>query len=197
MKQHTHGMHEHHTQQAIAQMPQITGPDAFGTTAVGELSKDRIDAIADPSEHRTPTVSSLRTGFAEGSLQDNADFAQSRLQSGKPVVAVAHQQPTGVRGQVPDDLTLMHIGRSQVHLGNDSRPTQAYVQAKAIKRLPTGMVFAKAGHVYVCRELQRTVVNKLIRIQLKQSTYDLVQSLSLLLKQDLLITLKVVRCLDL
>ena len=69
------------------------------------------------------------------------------LQGGKPVVAVTQQQPAGACRQVPDHLALMHVGGSQVHLGDHAWPTQAQVQAKAVKRLAAGMVFAKAGRV--------------------------------------------------
>src|SRR5205823_2291034 len=110
-------MHQYHTQPTITQMPQITSPYAFRTAAVSELSKDGIDAIADPSQHGTPTVSRLRVGFAERSLQHHADLAQSRLQSGQPVVTIAQQQPTRACCHVPDDLPFLHVGRSQVHLG--------------------------------------------------------------------------------
>gem|GEM_PF-6725450 len=92
IEQDTKRMHEHHAQQAMTQVPQITRPDAFGSTAIGQLPKDGIDAIADPAQHRTPTVSRLRTGFAEGGLQDDTDLAQGRVPGGKPVIAVS--QPT-------------------------------------------------------------------------------------------------------
>ncbi len=147
IEQDTDDVHEHHAQQAIAQVPQITRPDAFGTTTIGQLSKDGIDAIAHPSQHGTPTVSRLRTGFTERSLQDDADLSQGCLQGGQPVVAVAQQQPTGACRQIPDHLAFMHVGGSQVHLGNDSWPTQAQMQAKAVKRLAAGMIFAKASRV--------------------------------------------------
>ncbi len=147
IEQHTNGMHKHHAQQAIAQVPQITSPDALRPTAVRQLSEDGIDAIAHPSQHRTPAVSGLRAGFAKRSQQHHPNLAQGRLQRGQPVVAISQEQPARACRQIPDDFTLMHVGRGQVHLGNDSRPTQPQMQPKAVEGLPTGMIFAKAGTV--------------------------------------------------
>jgi len=131
----------------IAQMPQITGPDPLGPAAIGQLPKDGIDAIADSSEYCAPTVRGLRTGFAKGSQQDHPDLAQGRLHAGQPVVAVTQEQPAGACRHVPDDLALRHVSGSQVHLGDHAGPTQAHVQAKAVKGLAAGMIFAKAGGV--------------------------------------------------
>jgi hypothetical protein len=131
----------------IAQMPHIPCPDPLGSAPIGQLPKDGIDAIADPAQHSTPTVSGLRTSFAKRSLQDHADLAQGRVPGGKPVVAVAQQQPTAARCQVPHHFALMNVGGSQVHLSDHSRPTQAPVQTKAVEGLAAGMIFAKAGRV--------------------------------------------------
>lgn len=136
VEQHTDGMHEHHPQQAIAQMPQISRPHAIGSAAIGQLAKDR-----------TPTVCRLRDRFPEGSQQHHTDLAQSRLQGRQPIVVVAQEQPTGLCRHVPDHLAFMDIGRSQVHLGDHAGPTQPHVQAKAIEGLAAGMIFAIAGHV--------------------------------------------------
>jgi len=147
IEQDTQGVHEDHAQQAIAQMPHITRPDSLSSTAIGQLSKDGIDAVAHATQYGTPTVSRLPTGFAKRSLQHDTDLAQGRVPGGKPVVAVSQQQSTGACRQVPHDLALMHIGGSQVHLGDDAWPTQAHVQPKAVEGLTAGMVFTKASCV--------------------------------------------------
>jgi hypothetical protein len=85
IKQDTDRMHEHHAQQAIAQMPDIACPDAFGPAAIGQLSKDGINAIANSSQHRTPTMGRLGTGFAKGNQQDDAHLAQGCLHQRQPI----------------------------------------------------------------------------------------------------------------
>jgi len=147
IEQDTRGVHEHHTQQAIAQMPQITRPNSFGSAAIGQLPENGIDARAHPSEHRAPTVRELRTGFAKRSQQHHANLAQGRLQGGQSVVAVSQEQPAGACRHIPDHLALMHIGEGEVHLGDHAGPAQAQMQAKAVEGLAAGMVFAKAGRV--------------------------------------------------
>lgn len=67
IEQDTDRVHNHHAQQAIAQMPDITRPNSFDSAAISQLSEDGIDAIADSSEHCAPTVRGLRTGFAKRS----------------------------------------------------------------------------------------------------------------------------------
>jgi len=59
----------------------------------------------------------------------------------------AQQQPTHIGRQVPDDLALMDVGRSQVHLGDHAWPTQTHVQPKAREGLVAATIFAKAGRV--------------------------------------------------
>jgi hypothetical protein len=41
----TQHMHQDQAQDAIAQMPQISRPDAFELTAIGQLSKHDVDEI--------------------------------------------------------------------------------------------------------------------------------------------------------
>ncbi len=50
--------------QAHAQVSQITGPDLFDRTAIHQVPKDGINAIAHPSQHHTPTACRLGTAFA-------------------------------------------------------------------------------------------------------------------------------------
>ncbi len=54
IEQPTDGVHEYHTQQAIAQVPQIPRPYAFGSTAISQLPKDGIDAIPHAPEYCAP-----------------------------------------------------------------------------------------------------------------------------------------------
>ena len=46
IEENNHGVHEWQAQGAIAQVPQITRPDAFEPTAIDQLAKDGFDAIA-------------------------------------------------------------------------------------------------------------------------------------------------------
>ena len=50
IKEKAHGMHQKVAQQASAQMPQITRPDSFHVTAIGQLSEHRVDEIAHASK---------------------------------------------------------------------------------------------------------------------------------------------------
>ncbi len=92
VEQDTERVHQNHAHYPVAQMPQITRPDPCDSAAIGQLSKDRIDAVAHPAQYSTPTVSGLSASFAKGSLKDHSDFAQICLQIGQPVVAVAQEQ---------------------------------------------------------------------------------------------------------
>ena len=140
-------VHERHTHNAITQMPQITRPEPLHAAAIGQLSENRIDAVAHATQNGTPAMSRLSTGCAERSLQDHADLAQSGLQVGQPLVAIPQEQPSRPRRQVPDDLALMPSGGSQVHLRDDAGPAQPHMQSKAREGLPTGVIFAVAGRV--------------------------------------------------
>ncbi len=131
----------------IAQVPQIASPDALNSTSVGQLSKDRINAIAHAAQYRAPTVCRLLAGRAYGRKPDNADLAQRGSHCRQPIVAVTHEPPARACGHLPDDLAFMHIGGCQLHLGDHPRPAQPHVQTKAIERLAAGMVTACAGGV--------------------------------------------------
>ncbi len=129
----------------IAQVPQIASPDALNSTSVGQLSKDRINAIAHAAQYRAPTVCRLLAGRAYGRKPDNADLAQRGSHCRQPIVAVTHEPPARACGHLPDDLAFMHIGGCQLHLGDHPRPAQPHVQTKARERLAAGMVTACAG----------------------------------------------------
>ena len=131
----------------IAQVPQIASPDALNSTSVGQLSKDRINAIAHAAQYRAPTVCRLLAGRAYGRKPDNADLAQRGSHCRQPIVAVTHEPPARACGHLPDDLAFMHIGGCQLHLGDHPRPAQPHVQTKARERLAAGMVTACAGGV--------------------------------------------------
>lgn len=145
IEQDAESVHENHVQQAIAQMPQILRSDSFSTTEIGQLPKGRIDAIAHPIQYGTPTVRRLGTGFAEGGQQGHVQLAQGLLELREPLVAISQQQTGCSCGPPPDYLALMHVGRSQAHLGNRPWPTHTHLQSKAVKDLPIGMIFLKAG----------------------------------------------------
>lgn len=99
IEQDTDRMYERHTQQAIAQMPEVSW--AFDSTAIGQLPKDGLNAIANTSQGGTPTRDGLRTGFTKRSPQDHTYLAQGCLQCRQPVVAIAQELTTvpAVRSQ--------------------------------------------------------------------------------------------------
>src|SRR5438094_370505 len=104
IEQSANGIHEWHTQQTIAQMPQVTCPQPFGFAALDQLSEDRVDARSHPSQDRTPIVGRSSTGLAKRSKKDDADLLQRLVELGQPIVAIS-QQPSPVPClQVPQDL---------------------------------------------------------------------------------------------
>jgi hypothetical protein len=147
IEQQTKCVHEGHAQQAIAQVPQIACPDTFGPTAIGQLPKDGIDAIAHPTQHGTPTVGWLVLGTAVGCQLDDTHASQRFFELGQPIVAITQQQPAGSGCQLPGHIAFKQVGWRQAHLGDHAWPTQPHMQAKAIEGLPTGMIFAIAGRV--------------------------------------------------
>ena len=54
------GMHQNVSQQAVTQMPHITRPDTFHLTAIGQLTKDRVDEVANAPQNRTLVGCRLR-----------------------------------------------------------------------------------------------------------------------------------------
>lgn len=73
-------MHEHQAQQAVAQMPDVMRPHAFGSSWLHQLPKKRINAIEHPAQHRTPTVRWLILGAAKGGQQEHSRVPQSLLE---------------------------------------------------------------------------------------------------------------------
>lgn len=136
VEQDTEHVHENYTQQAIAQVPQITHPDPFDSAAVNQLPQDD-----------TPRVGRLYARLTERSQQDNVQLKQSGSQIRQPIVAVSQQQSSGASRQVPDHFSFMDISRSQVYVRNHSRSAQTSMQAKAVEGLPTRMIFTKACRV--------------------------------------------------
>jgi len=49
-------MHEHDAQQAIGEMPAITGPDPFDGTALDQLAEDRLYPVAYPAQNAAAPV---------------------------------------------------------------------------------------------------------------------------------------------
>ncbi len=72
VKKDRDSMHEHHAQQAIALMLAVACPDPLDPTAIDQLTKDGVAAIAHRPQHDTPTVRRSMFGSAERSDQDNA-----------------------------------------------------------------------------------------------------------------------------
>jgi hypothetical protein len=139
-------MHQNVAQQAVAQMPQITRPDSFHLTAIGQLTKDRIDEVANAPQHRTLVRGRLRCmRLPEWGLQQNTFRAQVGLQIGKPIVAIPHDQARGAFQQERHNFSIGFIGRCQEDTGEQTRPTQLRMHPKAIKRLSLRMIFAIAG----------------------------------------------------
>ena len=171
-------MHKYHAQQAIAQMPQVSLPDPFGTAANSQISEDSINGIVHPARHGT----SNHTGFPERNKQVNPELAQDELGDGQPILSASQEQSIGACRQHPDNLALMHIGRSQVNLGNQSWPIQANVKAKAVENLAADMIFAKAGHfvkaiaaIDLCKLAdgnEETIDNAYGRVMKQQTTTD-------------------------
>lgn len=144
VKENVNSMHQDHTEQAIGQMPKIARPHPFDLTAIGELSKNGVDAVAHAPQDGTPTVRWLMFSRAIGGNQGNVAALQRFLQARQPVVAIAQQLPLRAFAQIQHDLAFMHVGRCQSQLGNDPWQAQTHMQAKAVKGLARRMIFAIA-----------------------------------------------------
>jgi hypothetical protein len=141
IEQNGHRMHEHHTRQAITQMPAITSPHAPGTAAVNQLAEGGSNAIAQAPQHCAPTMSRCMVGRAKRSKRTAAPRAQSLVEARKPGGAFPQQPACGAFGAIKDSLALMHVGRSEGYPRNDPGSTQLHVDTKAIKGLASRMVF--------------------------------------------------------
>ena len=150
-------MHQDGSQEPIAQMPEIECPHSFECASVCQLPKDGIDEIAKPSQGWLLIGCRFgRMGFAEGSLQHDALHAQVRLHVGQPIVAVSQHNAVGAFQHNRCDFPIVLIGRSQEDMGDDPRPAQAQMQAKAIQDLSVSMIFAVAGYAAKAATPRRT-----------------------------------------
>jgi hypothetical protein len=143
---HNSVWHQNATQQAVAQMPQISRPHPLHLTTICQLTENGINEIA----HSTQDLAVIGGGFggvseAKWGLQENAFRAQKGLHIGQPIVAVS-QDYTGCAFQHKrNDLSIGFIGWCQKQVGEHARPTQLGMQAKPIKRLSIRMIFPIAG----------------------------------------------------
>jgi hypothetical protein len=149
-------MHEHHAQQAIAQMPQIPRPDPFGPTAVDELTENGLNALAHSTQDGTPTVRGRMFGGAKRGEQDNAQSSQAGFEFRQPIIAVAQQQTGRTRGQLAGRFAFMHVGCSQVQVGDDAGPGDGRMEAKAVEGLSHRVIEAFARLAFKARAARRT-----------------------------------------
>src|SRR5579863_4993730 len=139
-------MHQNVAHQTIAQMPQITRPDPLHLTAIGQLTKDGVDEVANTPQDRT--LVSCRFGgmrFAEWGLQENAFRSQESLQLGKPIGAIPQDYSCGAFQQERHNFSISFIGRGQEHAREQTGPTQLGMQPKAMKRWAIRKIFPIAG----------------------------------------------------
>src|SRR5579875_2211303 len=87
-------MHEQASQQAIAQMPQITRQDAPDGKTTDELRKDRLDQGAHACQNGAVEQASQRRGSQfKGGLQPNTQTSQDDFEIGQPGVAIPNSKP--------------------------------------------------------------------------------------------------------
>src|SRR4030095_13310873 len=79
---------------------------------------------------------------AKGGQQDHALRSDLLLDTRMPIVAIPQSQTTGPFSQQGSDFAVFLVGRSQKQVTNDSRPTDASMQTKAVKGLSDAMIFA-------------------------------------------------------
>ena len=138
-------MHEYFAQQAAAQMPQVACPDVLDRTAVHELAKDGINAVAHATESSTPARSGVMLGATIGSQQ--RDTVPLPLSGGyrRPVVAAAYQRAGGLLGQRGERRQLVNIGGRHIEPGDNPRPFEAHMHPQPIEGLAHQRVLAKGG----------------------------------------------------
>lgn len=140
------GIHQKCAQKAIAQMPQIACLDPFEFAPIGQLPKNRVNMIANLPWHRTRiSRSERRERFAERCLQDDPFRAHAGLHVGQPIVAITKDQIVCSLQEHRSNVSVRLICWSQKHMGDDARPAQTQMQAKAVKGLAVGMIFAITG----------------------------------------------------
>lgn len=105
------GVAEHFSKQAMAQMPQVSRPDALDEVTVHELTEDRIDPVPDAAEVGTASGPGVLPGFLVGSLQLQTLRCQRLSKRGTPVVAVPHDDTLSPVDQLGHDGGLMDVGR--------------------------------------------------------------------------------------
>jgi hypothetical protein len=140
-------MHQDFAQQPVGQMPQVTRPDALDGTAIDQLAKDGIDAVADATQPRAPAWVRVALGRAIGRQQLDAVAAplSGRGGRGRPVIAVADQRPRRLLRQGRNHRQFMDIGGRDPEAGDDSRPFQPDMHAQAVKGLAHQRIFAERG----------------------------------------------------
>src|SRR5579859_1981082 len=146
MEEKADRMHQQAAQPAIAQMPQITRPDALHPTPISQLPKDGVDQVPHSPQHRT--VVGCRLGgmrFAERRVQYDAFRAQEGLQVGQPIVAIPQDPPGRSSQQERHNFSIGFIRWGQEDAGEQTWPTQLRMQPKAIKGLAIRVIFAVAG----------------------------------------------------
>ena len=67
---------EHLSQQPGTQVPGILGPDSFGSVAVHQLAKDRVDTVAQSAEQGTPARLGVPLGRTEWRQQSHTFLVQ-------------------------------------------------------------------------------------------------------------------------
>lgn len=92
-------MHQYFAQQSAGQAPQITCPDPFDRTAIHELAKDGVDAVAHPTQSSAPAWIGVAFRVAIGRQQLDVLALPVGGGPGRPGVAVAHQDAGGLLGQ--------------------------------------------------------------------------------------------------
>lgn len=68
VQQEREGVAEHFSEQAVAQMPQVSRPDALDEVTIHELTEDRIDPVPQAAEEGTASGSGVLPGFLVGGL---------------------------------------------------------------------------------------------------------------------------------
>lgn len=93
-------IHQDRPQQAIAQVPQIAGPEPFEATAVGHLSKDGIHQVAHPVQHRAlGGLGFGRRGAQVRGQQHHGLLPHFLLDAWHPIIAIAQVQARGALRQ--------------------------------------------------------------------------------------------------
>src|SRR5205085_6451654 len=131
-------------QQPRREVPQVARPHTLGREPLAELRENRLNAVTDAGDGARPLAPPLKARLLVRNQHLQALAAQPLCQLRLPVGAVSETDAFGSVGQLFQQSHVREGSRAEAQAGDDSRPTDACVKAKAVEGLPDRVVKPEA-----------------------------------------------------